>query len=403
MIDGDVIAGAGLTDAMSGRPRYPRGSGPAALPSARGGLLARQFEEMEQLQGRAQYAQQLSRDIEEFNLMNTTINMQRDALDTHHIPLRRSLESLQAMVFESSLQTASDLRRLTRMRQGVANEAARLGTLQHTVSDLRRQVRAARDRDEQRDLRAATEDSLATPRLSPRDAAAEAATSRQAESAVSRLREAQRRSMFGQLLRQQSGADGGVASAGVSLSGSAASLTRPMATAAFTPTREGSGETVPNSSGRNSEEQERWALRRMAPRLAELPAPLPAALRTEPVRSDAGQLHRGHGLANGSDAGPNPSPPPPQRPEQKSLPPATPPERPTFVVRRRHQQPYSIFGSRGQRGGAPQQQVQPEAKEQLQQQQQQQQQQEQHQQEQQQREQQRRQRHRAPMAAAHRP
>ena len=56
-------------------PRQPRGQ---EVSSARGGLLARQFQELERLQGRAQYAQQLSQDIERFTLLNATVNMQRE-------------------------------------------------------------------------------------------------------------------------------------------------------------------------------------------------------------------------------------------------------------------------------------------------------------------------------------
>jgi hypothetical protein len=109
----------------------------AGAPAPRGGLLHRAFREVEELQAQADYAQQLSRGIAQFNQMSTQVDLQRDALDVHHLPLRRKLLALQAQVHEQGQQTASDLRRLQRMRAGIEDEAARLGTLQHSITGER--------------------------------------------------------------------------------------------------------------------------------------------------------------------------------------------------------------------------------------------------------------------------
>jgi hypothetical protein len=116
-----------------------------AWESAAGrGILAVQFREAEQLASRVEYARELSRGVAHYQRLSQQVDHHREALDQHYLPVRRKLRSLQARVWDAGLVTAEAHSRLGRMRRHVADEAGRLGELQHRVRDLRGQVQSAR-------------------------------------------------------------------------------------------------------------------------------------------------------------------------------------------------------------------------------------------------------------------
>ena len=120
--------------------RRVAGSGGGREQSA----LSSSFREIEHLQGRLEYAQSLTRSINAISAQHTRANMMSRALDQVHVPVRQSLDALQARMHYTRLETAADHRRLSQMRRNISFEADQLSTLQDEIGEVRHRLREAR-------------------------------------------------------------------------------------------------------------------------------------------------------------------------------------------------------------------------------------------------------------------
>ena len=128
--------------------RRVAGSGGGREQSA----LSSSFREIEHLQGRLEYAQSLTRSINAIGREHMRANMTSRALDQAHVPVRRSLDTLQTQMHYARLETADDHRRLSQMRRAVSFEAGQLNALQDGIGEVRHRLREAR-RDAEVSLR----------------------------------------------------------------------------------------------------------------------------------------------------------------------------------------------------------------------------------------------------------